>query len=669
MLDRPSAPALERIHLVFKTHLDVGFTDLAAKVVDGYFTDYIPRALAVGRALRERGGDTRFVWTTGSWLIHAFFERAGAAERRALEEAIVAGDVVWHALPFTLHSELADPSLFAFGLELSARLDRRFGRTTLAAKMTDVPGHTIGVVPILAASGVRFLHVGVNGASTVPGVPPVFRWRAEDGSEVIVVYEGGGYGGVTLVPGCPSALAFAHTHDNQGPQRLEDVEEAHRALRERFPGVPVVASTLDAFARDLLAARPALPTVTDEIGDSWIHGAGTDPVKVRRFRELARVRRAWLARGHWTGDEPRARRFSERLLMIPEHTWGMDEKEHLDDYARYDAASFEALRAEEKTRRFEASWAEQRAYLDEAMGELEPHERGEIEARLASIAPSRPRVDGSGWVKAEHDRVETEAFVARFDPRHGGLASLVDRASGREWASGAEPLALFRYQVFAAADYERFVRQYMVAAPHDLWWAMKDFTKPGLERAAVPARSFLPRLEGAYRARDGALLLEMRMDGAATALGAPARVTLGVAAGEGGALDLTLQWFDKKACRLPEACWFSFALRAPEPDGWRLRKLGVWVSPRRVVSKGNRTLHAVEDLASYRDAHGGVVLETLDAPLVAPGRPSLLDFHDRLPAAGEGVHVNLWNNVWGTNFPMWSDDDGAFRFRVLRAAP
>jgi hypothetical protein len=29
------------------------------------------------------------------------------------------------------------------------------------------------------------------------------------------------------------------------------------------------------------------------------------------------------------------------------------------------------------------------------------------------------------------------------------------------------------------------------------------------------------------------------------------------------------------------------------------------------------------------------------------------------------MHVNLFNNVWGTNFRMWFDEDARFRF-VLR---
>src|SRR5205814_5985338 len=61
-----------KVHLIFKTHLDIGFTDFAANVVANYFSHYIPKAIEVARTLREEGCAERFVWTTGSWLIYEY---------------------------------------------------------------------------------------------------------------------------------------------------------------------------------------------------------------------------------------------------------------------------------------------------------------------------------------------------------------------------------------------------------------------------------------------------------------------------------------------------------------------------------------------------------------------------------------------------------------------
>ena len=322
--------SLQTIHLVFKTHLDIGFTGFARDVKEEYFSSFIPAAMDLAAALRRAGGEERFVWTTGSWLIYEYLEQASSRDRRRMEEAIAAGDIAWHALPLTAHSELMDASLFRYGLSLSRELDARFGRKTIAGKMTDVPGHTRAIVPLLAEAGIRLLHIGVNPASMPPDVPQAFTWRSPDGSEVVVVYQKGDYGGLTVVPGVPAALSVFHTLDNVGPPRREHVEDAYRELRHRYPDASIAASTLNDFAAGLLAARPELPVVTGELGDTWIHGAGTDPAKIRRFRELCRMRSGWLEDGSADAVPDRFASFSRSLLLVPEHTWGLDVKEHVE---------------------------------------------------------------------------------------------------------------------------------------------------------------------------------------------------------------------------------------------------------------------------------------------------------------------------------------------------
>ena len=115
---------------------------------------------------------------------------------------------------------------------------------------------------------------------------------------------------------------------------------------------------------------------------------------------------------------------------------------------------------------------------------------------------------------------------------------------------------------------------------------------------------------------------------------------------------------------VPHAIWFSTEFDVPDSSAWWLEKLGGWVSPLEVVKGGNQTLHAVGVGAEYRGTDATIRLETLDAPLIAVGAPALLRFEDRLPDPSKGLHVNLYNNVWGTNFPMWSEGDARFRFIV-----
>jgi hypothetical protein len=661
--------SIQTVHLVFKTHLDVGFTDYARNVVNAYFTDFIPAAIRLAHQLREQGGRERFVWTTGSWLIYEYLEQSASAERKQMEDAITAGDIVWHGLPVTTHTELMDVSLFQFGLSLSQELDRRFGRKTIAAKMTDVPGHTRGIVPLLAEAGIQFLHIGVNQASTPPDVPPVFRWQDGD-SEIVVMYQKGGYGDLMLVPGLPDALAFAHTNDNLGPQTADGVSHSFAAMRQHFPKADILASTMDAFAAQLASVKDSLPVITAELGDTWIHGTGSDPARISQFRELSRLRNKWLDEGSVKPDDKPFKAFSRRLLLIPEHTWGMDEKTYLGDYTHYDAVSFKAARTQPNFQKFESSWTEQRAYITEAVELLgDSPLRPQAEAALAAIKPVRPASDGYQKIADPSAAFETAHFTLAFDSYTGALISLVDKHTQRNWASADHPLGLFRYQTFAQADYDRFYRQYIINKRVTAHWSIDDYTKRGMDSANALSQMWLPQTAAVYHHRTAdahIFLLHLMLPAEASVqYGCPKTVTLEFTFPDAAPeIDVQLQWFDKPACRLPEAVWFSFSPRVRQPRNWRMEKLGEWISPLEVIRDGNRHLHAVGRGVDYQDEFTRLTIETLDATLLAPGEPSLLNFNNRQPSLKNGMHFNLLNNTWGTNFRMWYDDDANFRFIV-----
>lgn len=636
-------------HLVSKTHLDVGFTDLGSAVVDRYVTQYIPAALELAAELRQRG-ETRFVWTTGSWLVHTFLERATPEQRAQAEAAIAAGDLAWHALPFTLHTELCDVPLVEAGLGIAARLDERFGRRTIAAKMTDVPGHTRGLVPLLASAGVELLHIGVNPGSTTPEVPGAFRWQVGE-DEVSVVYQAGSYGDLTEVPGCDDRLVFAHTGDNRGPQSAEEYLAEVARWRERLPGFEVQGSTLDAFAAALRPVRAGLPVLTAEIGDSWIHGSGADPRLVADLRALLRVRRSWLASGRVGPDDERLRGFHENLLLVCEHTWGMDEKTFLTDTTHYRRDQLDELRADEHTQAFEASFEEKRALVPAALAALPDELASEARDALAD-APVLHTADVALPV-----RLGSWTVAVTED---GPVVYCPD--CGRAVADAGHPVGRLVHQAYAEADYNRFLDQYIRPDQRHERWPQRDFAKEGIDACGARSASWTASFGPAQLGGD-MLVLPLVFPGEATdAYGAPVDAELRLwdaSDAESRALGFEVCWQTKHADRLPEATWLQV-----HPGGVRgkrllLDKLGQEIDPHDVVPGGGRHLHAVGEGVRWVD---GPRLTSLDAPLVAPGARRLLDFAPDLPDTSLGVWVNLLNNVWGTNFPQWVEGPARFRF-------
>lgn len=635
--------AVKKVIILFKTHLDIGFTGLAQQITEHYFQHYIPKALDTAAAVNTTE-NRRFVWTTGSWLIHAYLEQAAPEERQRVEEGIRSGALSWHGLPFTTHSELMDPTLFRHGLSISQALDQRFGRATIGAKMTDVPGHTRGIVPLLAEAGIEFLHIGVNPASTPPDVPSLFVWKDEpSGKRVTVMYHKGGYGDFSPIPGTGIAVYFAHTNDNLGPQTSEEVFAVYRRLEEEYPDAELVAGDLNDVA---LAVRPiadTLPTVTAELGDTWIHGGATDPKKLSQFRSLLRLRRSF--------SQEQQEAMDAALLLVPEHTWGLDEKTFLADHTHFSKPAFQQLRQTPQAKQMEASWEEQRAYLERAVTRLNP--RNQLLARSVMAEYRIPQPDLTAYTRLH---TPTEPFsMGESQLAFDGFGQLILlNHCGRPLADRQRPLGGVYYEVFSPKDFARFDEQYLIS---DEEWAKEDFGKIGLGDAAPSYQQYRPQLDGVYQ-KDDTLYVSLRFPAeACERYGAPRKLGYFLTLSP-QRLSFDLAFWEKDPSRIPEALWFSFS---PLAKGMRLHKLGCLIDPMEVADNGNKRLHGVESGVLYDDLQ----LQSLDAALVGVGGMSLLNFHNAPPEPEKGSYWCLYNNIWGTNFPMWYGEDARFRFHLI----
>jgi hypothetical protein len=129
-------------------------------------------------------------------------------------------------------------------------------------------------------------------------------------------------------------------------------------------------------------------------------------------------------------------------------------------------------------------------------------------------------------------------------------------------------------------------------------------------------------------------------------------------------LQIRVTSLGKQQNRLPEAMWLTFDPITRGAQGWEFDKVGQLVRPADVVRGGGRSMHAVSEKLRYSDTQGVFELATLDAPVVALGARSPLNFSLELPTMQDGVHLNLYNNAWGTNYPQWCGGDWMYRFTV-----
>src|SRR5262249_37842036 len=151
--------------------------------------------------------------------------------------------------------------------------------------------------------------------------------------------------------------------DNLGPHTPDEIRAIYQKLRARYPNAKIKPATLSDVAQAIVPCRPQLPVCDQEIGDTGIHGAPSDPVKVSRYREVARLRREWLANKKISSGDDVDLAFLRRLTLAVEHGNGADTKQFLD-YEHYKPRDLSRVLSLPGYQAMTTSWAEKRQDID-----------------------------------------------------------------------------------------------------------------------------------------------------------------------------------------------------------------------------------------------------------------------------------------------------------------
>jgi hypothetical protein len=452
--------AVEEVVVVFKTHFDIGYTDLVRNVVAKYRTSMIDNALAVCDGAKAMPPEHRFVWTLSGWPMEQVLWPGQTPERRRrIVEAIRDGRLVWHALPASLHTESLDLEDLVRGMVFSSQLSRQFGMPLPRdAKMTDVPAHTWALATILKHAGVQFMHIGCNGGSSPVEVPPLFWWEGPDGSRVLTMYSADYGTGLKPPADWPykTWLALIHKGDNEGPPKADDVTRLLQQAVGELPGVRIRMGRLSDFGDAILKENPKLPVVRADLADTWIKGVMSMPIETKMARNvrpeiaaldaLGTLLPAWGVRVPSNRDA--AATAYEGSLLFGEHTWGFDAKQ----FPRLYGKAWEQARAAGKYARLEESWGEKAAYICKAADVTRAATTADLEALARAVRVAGPRIVVFNPLPWPRDGVAT----VQLPP--GASYGLKDLATGQTVLSQQEAGAIsFLARDVPAMGYRTYV--------------------------------------------------------------------------------------------------------------------------------------------------------------------------------------------------------------------
>lgn len=724
--ERKGSPRLEEIILVFKTHFDIGYTDMAARVVERYQTSMIDSALDVVDDSRDLPEERKFVWTIPGWPMSKILEDWDGQtpeRKRRLMAAFREGRFVVHGLPFTTHTETLSEEDLVRGLAYSTDLSRVAGLTLPRdAKMTDVPCHSWIVPTLLAHAGIQFLHIGTNSGSSDPKLPLLHFREGPDGSRVLTMHVNGYGTGCTPPRDWPyrTWLGLIHTGDNHGPPRPDEVRQILNEIGQRMPAVKVRIGRLSDFAQAILGKEnlDAIPVVRGDTPDTWIYGPMCDPqgrIAARRAHanlptaeSLTTMLESWHVEAPQNTDQrtpwQSLREGYEQSLLYGEHTWGASLG--WVGHALPWGPDWQQ-RTDERHRRMVVSWDEHSAYANKALAISTSLLDRQLKRLSQSIDSDQPRAavynplpwkrDGLALIDGEthfvHDvppmgyrtlfSADSEPQQHETDLKAEGLAGTrvlqnqffrltADLRMGRvislvDSRAGRE-LVRQDSEGLGGFLYERFSADQCDQFMHDYAlifpkWVTTQFTKPELPRD-VPYRAAGP---GA-----ATHVIELR-SGDYRAIRFTYRddpvlpcqqMEYEIRLYDATPLiDISLVITGKRPDTWPEAGWMSLPLNIKQPN-FRLSRLGGIVDPKKDVIPGsNRHLFWLHHgLAVYGSDGYGVGVCPFDAPLVSLGEPGCWRFSWDYLPEKPDVFVNLFNNQWNTNFRLWNE--GSWRQTV-----
>ena len=609
----------------FKTHIDIGFTDLAYNVLKKY-RKMLEQLIHVCDVTKDREKGQRFVWTMSAWPMLAAIEKIEDAVeydvetrkeiRRQVENLIKQGQIVIHALPFTMHTEFLSEQDFDHLFDSADEFCEKYGvKFPIAAKMTDVPGHTCALIAPLVKKGVKFLHLGANSAATKPKVPTLFWWEDMSGNRILTFYSRT-YGNGVVPPKdwkFPVWLVIHHTADNVGPQGPEILGEIERTERENDDSAEIVFGSLDDFYNELSQYDLRdIPTIKGDLGDTWIHGVGSYP------KEVSLLRRSRNVVKNVSLSLEEEKKFYENSLLFTEHTWGCNVQVFMR-HRLYEKTDFLRQRREGAYILPEASWQEQRA-------------RAFICADIAEKYSPLYNDVPVGKIENDYWKIENK----------DGLRIVRKKDE-------VELVPHYEYETVGMPKIRKYLDEYLQS---ELEWALSDNGRE--DYFEQEDKNFLCESLSS-EVSDSTICAEWKTPKESyEQYGNAERVKM-IATLLDEKVYLRVILKNKHASPIVEGG--NLIIRTNlKGEKYRVKKVDQLLDVEKDVVEGaNSKLFCVSDFVKIDD----VAIDPIDSPLVSFGESAVYRYQAgkfEKPKQANFV-FNLFNNQWGTNFPQWTEAD------------
>ena len=338
------------VYLLHHSHVDIGYTHVQTEVIQKHF-DYFEQVIELARDSADYPAGAQFKWNVEVlWAVDAYLKQASEEKRQQFIEAVKKGWIALDALYGNELTALCRPEELIRLVGCAERLRQKYGVKIDSAMITDVPGYTWGIVPVLAQSGVKYFAVGPNRGHRIGytlsewGDKP-FYWQSPSGKERILCWVAGEGYSLFHSGRLDAGRLFKYLKqldDSQYPYDMVHVRysiggdngppdpglsDFVKDWNEKYAYPKIIVSTASEMCREFERRyAKKIPKASGDFTPYWEDGAGSSARETALNRDAAErlVQAETLYAMLNPADYP-AEEFYDawrNVILYDEHTWG-----------------------------------------------------------------------------------------------------------------------------------------------------------------------------------------------------------------------------------------------------------------------------------------------------------------------------------------------------------
>ncbi|MFC2158501.1 glycoside hydrolase family 38 C-terminal domain-containing protein [Acidobacteriota bacterium] len=350
--------AQKDIYLLHHSHVDIGYTHVQDAVKKIQW-EHLETAINLADDTKDFPEGSRFKWNSEVlWPVISYLEEASEDKKLMFLEAVRRGQIGLDGLYANELTGLCRPEELVHFLGYARDLSSEYQLPVQAAMITDIPGYTWSLVPIMYQSGLRYLSIGPNSGHRIGFIfdkwaDRPFYWESISGKERILCWvHGKGYSwfhtglnytelkkrlsdeaifdylSILEKSDYPYDIAsFRYTIGSDNGPPDPQIAEVVKEWNEKYVSPRLIIATNEELFKEFEKRYgPSLPVFRGDFTGHWEDGAASsarETALVRNAAErLTQAQTMWSL--HSPGTYPKLR-FDEawkNVILYNEHTWG-----------------------------------------------------------------------------------------------------------------------------------------------------------------------------------------------------------------------------------------------------------------------------------------------------------------------------------------------------------